>query len=291
MFETILTPVDGSPEGEGAIAHAVALARIADGTIHALSVIHPEDDLVNVDEQQRDAVHRYTEQLGRQAIGTVTDVADDADVDVVETLREGVVYREIVGYADESDVDLIVMGTRGQTARSRLGSTAERTLAYAPVPVVTVRTSDAVTDVDDVSIDRIVIPTDGSDAAERAAAVALEFAAFVDASVDVVYVVDRTISDLEDAPRSIIGLLEEGGNAAVQAIEAEANDLGITVRTGIRRGTPTDELLAYADRVDADLLAMGTRGHGETDDRLLGSTTVRVLRAAERPVLTVNASR
>ncbi|MCU4744582.1 universal stress protein [Natronoglomus mannanivorans] len=291
MYETVLVPVDGSPEADGAVAHAIALARVDGGTVHAFSVIESEGELGT---ERPEAAYRFSEPRGRQATAQVADLAGDAGVDVVRHVREGIPYQEITAYVDEFDVDLIVMGTRGAAAadRTRLGSTAERVITFADVPVVTVRlTEDAITDAEHVSIERIVVPTDGSDDAERAAEVGLDLAEFVDARVDVVYVVDRTIYDLEDAPRSIIGLLREGGRNAIEAVERDARDRGLTVRTEVLRGVPETELRAYADGVDADLLAMGTRGRGATGDRLLGSTTARVVRRADRPVLTVNSSR
>jgi nucleotide-binding universal stress UspA family protein len=56
-------------------------------------------------------------------------------------LRPGTVHVEIVRYAKERDIDLIVMGThgRGLVAHAVLGSVAERVVRYAPCPVLTVR--------------------------------------------------------------------------------------------------------------------------------------------------------
>jgi len=291
MYETILVPVDGSRAADGAVASAIALARAADATVHALSVVEP-DELVTLEEAQRDEVHHLSDGRSREATARVMELADDAGVDVVRHVREGTPYREIAAYADEADADLIVMGTRGATGGTRLGSTAERVITLSDVPTMTVRPTDgAPTDPDRVSIERLVVPTDGSDAAERAAGVALDLAEFLGAAVAVVYVVDRTIYDLEDAPRSIVGLLREGGRNALEAVESEARERGLSVTTELSTGVPEAEILAYADRVDADLLAMGTRGRGETDDRLLGSTTARVVRRSDRPVLTVNSKR
>lgn len=291
MYETILVPVDGSSESEGAVAHALALARASGGTVHALSVLEGAEGLADLGEEQRETARRFPTQRGRRTTTRVMKLADEAGVDVVRHVREGVPHREITAYADEFDVDLIVMGTRGATTMEgvRLGSTAERVITLASVPTMTVRLADdTATSPEDVSMDRIVVPTDGSDAAERAAEVALDLAEFVGAAVDVVYVIGRTVYDLEDAPRSIIGLLRTGGENAMEAVEREARERGLTVRTRLLRGVPEAELLAYVDGTDADLLAMGTRGQGATDDRLLGSTTARVVRRATVPVLTTN---
>lgn len=52
-------------------------------------------------------------------------------------------------------------------------------------------------------------------------------------------------------------------------------------------GVPADEILAAAERADADLIVMGTRGLGGASRLMFGSTTERVVRAAHVPVLAV----
>ncbi|WIV68357.1 universal stress protein [Natrialbaceae archaeon AArc-T1-2] len=291
MYDSILVPVDGTPGAEGAIARALSLARVGGATVHALSVIESGDDLAALDADEREQVRRSTERRGEQATEHVMELADDAGVEVVRHVRDGVSHRQIVAYADEADADLIVMGTHGERD-VRLGSTTERVIATADVPVMAVRLADGPEDVPSVAgvtTDRVVVPTDGSDAADRATDRALEIADLTGATVDVVYVIDRTIYDLEDAPRSIIGNLREGGETVLEEVAAEATERGLGVNTEVLRGAPDEEILAYADGVDADLLAMGTRGRGGggRSDRLLGSTTARVVRRSERPVLTV----
>lgn len=293
MYDTILVPVNGSPGPEGAIARALSLARVGGATVHALSVVESDgDDLATLEDDEREQVRRSTERRGERATEQVMELADDAGLEVVRHVREGVPGRQIVAYADEIDADLIVMGTRGESADVRLGSTTERVIATADVPVMAVRMADGPEDVPSVAgvtTDRVVIPTDGSDAAERAADSALALAELAGARVDVVYVIDRTIYDLEDAPRSIIGNLRKGGETVLEELAAEATARGLDVNTEVLRGRPETAILEYAEGIDADLLAMGTRGRGGAGrpERLLGSTTARVVRRSERPVLTV----
>ncbi len=290
MYETILVPVDGSSGGEGAIARALALARVDDATVHALSVVETDDDLGDLDDDQRAAVHRSSERRARDANAAVADLAADVGVDAVRDVREGVAHREILAYADEIDADLIAMGTRGATPSTdvRLGSTTERVITFADAPVLSVRLgTSTVQSVEAVRTERVVVPVDGSDAAERAAEHALDLAENVGATVDVVYVIDETVYDLEDAPRSIIGLLREGGENAIETVELEARDRGLSVTADVLRGVPATEILGYADGVDADVIVMGTRGRAATSDQLLGSTTARVVRRSDHPVLTL----
>ncbi|MFW5974463.1 MAG: universal stress protein, partial [Natrialbaceae archaeon] len=78
--------------------------------------------------------------------------------------------------------------------------------------------------------------------------------------------------------------LERQGRRAVERIAEEAE---VDVTTAIREGRPATEICAYAEEVDADAIALGTRGrHGE-HAFLLGSVAESVVRQAPQPVLTV----
>ena len=291
MFTTILVPTDGSAGADVSIDHALELGQTYGATMHALYVVDTGAEPTGLAGDDRDALYAPSERAGREATIQITDQAEAHGLQAAREVREGVPHRTILEYADEQAVDMIVMGTHGRTGadRARLGSTTERVLALADVPVLSVRaTDDGDTPAASGPYDRIVIPTDGSDAAERAAENALEIAEKYDADVHTVYVVDTTTYDLEDSPRSIIGLLKEGGQNATETIAEMARDRDLKATTEVRRGVPAEELLEYVSSVDVDLIAMGTRGRAIGSGRLLGSTTARVVRRSPVPVLTVD---
>lgn len=66
-----------------------------------------------------------------------------------------------------------------------------------------------------------------------------------------------------------------------------ARKRGITVRTVVRRGSPSAEIVALASEEHADLVIMGTHGRAGVSRVLLGSVADRVIRTASCPVLTV----
>ncbi|MDG5819817.1 universal stress protein [Natronococcus sp. A-GB7] len=288
MYSTILLPIDGGDGADGAVDRTLEFARRFDATVHVLSVVETGAEPVGLDQQARDELRGRAEKQGREATARVQERAAELDVETTRAVREGSPHELILEYATTENVDLIVMGTRTREDPAvGLGSTTERVIARADRPVVAVRLEDDAPAVDALSYDRVVIPTDGSDAAERAAERGLEFAETYDASVYVPYVVDTTSYDLEETSRSMVGLLKEGGRNAVEAVAEDARERGLSVKTDVLRGVPDEELLEYADGLEGDLIAMGTRGRGGATGDLLGSTTARVLRRARCPVLTV----
>ena len=139
--------------------------------------------------------------------------------------------------------------------------------------------------------DTIVVATDGSDSVQRAVSVAVDVAARFDAGVHAVYVVDA--GEVESSPDTVRDdlrdALDDEGRDALDRVSGAAHDrdddLDVTIE--VREGRPASEIDAYARSVDADLVAMGTRGrHGE-NRFLIGSVAERVVRTCPVPVLTV----
>ena len=139
--------------------------------------------------------------------------------------------------------------------------------------------------------DTIVVATDGSDSVRRAVDIAVDIAARFEADVHAVYVVDSgEVESTPDEVRSDLrDALDDRGQAALDQVTdaASARDDALEVTAEVREGRPAPEIAEYARTVDADIVAMGTRGrHGE-NRFLIGSVAERVVRTCPVPVLTV----
>ncbi|WP_248896310.1 universal stress protein [Haloplanus halobius] len=145
MYDDILLATDGSIASENATSHAIGLASLHDALLHVLFVVDSDvysaysgDEYVD----EREGPEHGLEEVGEDALTAVTERAAARGVEVIETLRHGRPHEEIVDYADDEDVDLIVLGTRRhpEEYRSLLGSVTDRVVRLADEPVTVVKT-------------------------------------------------------------------------------------------------------------------------------------------------------
>jgi len=140
MYETILTPTDGSSGTSKTLQHATAIAEDNDATIHGLYVLDRRMYLA-ADDDAQDEVMESLQSDGEQALARLREQVQESGVAVETALQEGIPHRGILTYAEEIDADLIVMGTHGRTGRDRLanlGSVTQRVIENADIPVFVV---------------------------------------------------------------------------------------------------------------------------------------------------------
>ncbi|MFC7133508.1 MULTISPECIES: universal stress protein [Salinibaculum] len=144
MYDRILLPTDGSPGTVAAAEHAGALAKAFDGTVHVLSVADTRNRFESPTSGLAPGIwlSGERERAGEAIEQAVAALPDDVAIERVQ--REGLPRSEIVDYAEEAGVDVVVMGTHGRTGIDHylLGSVAERVVRTCPVPVVTVPIED-----------------------------------------------------------------------------------------------------------------------------------------------------
>lgn len=137
----------------------------------------------------------------------------------------------------------------------------------------------------------IVCAFDGSDHAMKAAEYAVELAKTFGGSVTLVYVVEPYAPPVDMPGISFVDWLEPHRKAAERVVQDARDDLGkrkgLQPATEVRVGSPPNELVRFAEDAAADLLVVGSRGHGTVKRLLLGSVADRVVHLAHVPVLVV----
>lgn len=139
----------------------------------------------------------------------------------------------------------------------------------------------------------IVVGTDGSEAARAALDAALRLAAATSdriAAITVWRALQRDFGLVYPTTAMLDDLLHqerEHADATLREAMERGRDAGIEVETRLAAGDPAACICAYADELDAHLIAVGTQGHGAVAALLLGSVSAAVIRQAHRPVLVV----
>ncbi len=136
---------------------------------------------------------------------------------------------------------------------------------------------------------KILLPTDASEGSAKAVEAALDVAEKYEADIHVLYVIDDQLEVWDETyAESVVDHVREEGRDEGKRIKEKARERGINVETEIVRNQKAyDAILSYASDNEMDLIVMGTHGRTGLDRMMLGSTTERVLRASDIPVMTV----
>ncbi|WP_437185164.1 universal stress protein [Planctomicrobium sp. SH668] len=145
QLKKILIPTDFSDFSLCAMRYGCEFASRFDSEIHVLNVVEDVYPLVADPGTTFPSGDFYPNDLANIARETIQKFpASDLGADqtkVVRQVRIGVPFLEIVRYARDLEIDLIVIGTHGRSglAHVLMGSTAEKIVRKSPCPVLTVR--------------------------------------------------------------------------------------------------------------------------------------------------------
>ncbi|WP_336002723.1 universal stress protein [Halorientalis halophila] len=137
--------------------------------------------------------------------------------------------------------------------------------------------------------DTILVPIDGSDGANRAIEHGLELAERFDAALYAIFVVDTRLYGEPglSSTELVIDEIEDTGHGYLTDFAERADNHGIEIETRSCHGVPQEEIVTYADEVDADAIVMGYQGQTHEGRGQIGSVVDRVLQDATRPVFAV----
>ncbi len=138
-IKKILIATDGSEYTKEAVSTGLHLAKILGAKVTALYVIDQTSFVSFPIDSSIVSVYSLLENEGKRAVEEVKKEGEQSGLEVSTIVVEGSPTRKIVEMA--ADFDLVVIGTLGRSALSKLfmGSVAERVTRYAPCPVLVVR--------------------------------------------------------------------------------------------------------------------------------------------------------
>lgn len=139
---------------------------------------------------------------------------------------------------------------------------------------------------------KIMIATDGSEPAKKAANAAISIANLSNAKLYAVHVISMgfysmTLPTDEQWEKAFQERIATEGKEATAYVENAAKAVNLEVESVILRGSPAEGILGFAERNDIDLIVMGTLGRTGIKRFLLGSVAEKVVRHSSKTVLIV----
>ncbi len=147
-IEKVLVPVDFSDSSRKAFYIALKVARTFDASVYALHVVEPISTFVSGEDVERQAAEVARVEDGvRRRVNDLYEVGGLQEVDrrkIFVEVRSGKPYMEILRFAYQKDIDLIVMGSHGYEGVKHmlLGSETEKVVRRAHCMVLTVKPDD-----------------------------------------------------------------------------------------------------------------------------------------------------
>lgn len=144
FYRNIVIATDGSENTQRAISYGIEIAKLSGAIVHALYVVDTSSFSVIPMDAGWEEMYEILRKEGEKAVYEVKERGEAAGVEVREVLWEGHPSTEIINFAENNDIDLIVMGTLGKTGLDRflLGSVAEKVVRNSKVPVLVVRSEE-----------------------------------------------------------------------------------------------------------------------------------------------------
>lgn len=192
-------------------------------------------------------------------------------------IRKGKVHVEVANQAKYSDAMVVIAGTHGVSGFEEfwIGSNAYRIVTYAPCPVITVRTNYELKE----GISKIVLPIDSTLETRQKIPFTTKIAKYFNAHIHVLGLYTTTIravrQRVDNYSLQVAKYLDdENVSYTIEAVEAE---------------NVTNSTINYANKVEADIIAIMTEQETTTANLFLGAYAQQMVNHSPIPVLSVHA--
>ncbi|MFC2071521.1 universal stress protein [Chloroflexota bacterium] len=307
MYRRMLVPLDGSELAEVVFIYAKELAGRLDLEVILLQVGSPAAaEFAPMRQAYIEKAAEIVKHQAREVQAKTGIQTGGKPIEVRGELAIGYPAEEILRYADENAVDLILMATHGRSGRKRwtLGSVADKVLRSSKVPVWLVRAGIPEKPVSGQwTMKTMLVPLDGSELAESVLPhVEIMAKQWETEPMDVVLlrVCEPPIlptyysPDLSDVPLNWGQFTQQETDRGKEVakkylaeIEKRLKDINISLRSEVLVGKAADTIVDYAKKNPFDLIVMATHGRAGLSRWVYGSIAEYVLLGVSSPVFLV----
>ena len=278
----ILVPTDFSVHANHAFRLAAEIAIETDAELTLLTVVnYPGGSALHTTGVGRGnpTENKYIQELTEKVQEKIKDLPDDInlhDVNLKRKVQVGNPFTHISDEITQNDTDLVIMGTKGTSGLDEvfIGSNTERVVRIAKCPIISVKEKISVS-----QIDNIAFAVDPKIEDDLFFSKVKQLQHLFNAKLHVVMIntPNRFLRDI-----TAMKLLED------MASKNMLSDYQLYTFNDI---TEEEGIIYFADQINADLIAMGTRGRTGIAHLISGSITEEVVNHAKRPVWTYRLSK
>ncbi len=284
MYNRIMVPLDGSELAEVTLWYA---ARLTGRLKAALTLVYvsPQDEVTSTHMHEcylKDVITRI-KKAARSA------GRDEVNVDY--KMLKGDPAEEIVDYADKAKIDLIILSTQGKSGIKRwpLGNVANKVVSATSKQVLLIRAKGAKTDVYKGSLEKVLVPVDGSKQSESILRYITHLAKELDLDVTLQHVWMRRVPSYPTR-EGLERLKKEKKQAENYILRLESRMKSKGVRTSvvlddITQGSEAEQIIKLAEDGKYSMVAMATHGWSGVERWIFGSTANKVLNEGSTPLL------
>ena len=308
MYRRILVPLDGSELAETVLPYAKELAERLDVDVIILHVYRQRHG-------EHEPMHRaYVERASgkvRRQMRSIQPIEGTQPIVAYEQVRGiftlGRPAEEILRYADNHGIDLILMATHGRSGVQRwaMGSIATKVLRVSKVPVLLVPVGSRQEFINNAGATRtIVVPLDGSELAETVIPYVETLINQWDSNAFNIVLIKVCESPFVTADYPEATMLQTWDQHVdnmkarfkltseqyLRQLENKLRDAGLNARSEVLMGKTADMIIEYAKVNPSSMVAMSSHGRSGLKRWAYGSVADKVVHGASCPVLLIRSA-
>lgn len=283
MYNAILVGFDGSEYSKAAVIESSHWIRRHGGKLLIVHAVETDEGAGASGAQRENRL-----EIGRNVCYQSRELAtNEFGIDAESVVCEGEPAEVIIDVAQEKDTSLIALGTYGKRGLKKLlmGSVTSKVIVNSPCDVLVVKKSCSECT---GKYESLLVPFDGSDFSKRALNKACLLSKNDNAAVTALYVIPRYEEMIGFfKTKSIQKNIMQEAAKILDGAKTVASEHGLQIRTEVVEGHSDEMIVKTADKLENDLIVMGTYGWKGVNKAIMGSTTERVIMNAPCPVLAV----
>ncbi len=271
-MKKILVPTDFSDQAFNALKAAAGIARKSNAEIVLLHIIDLPQETMDMIKPGYDLPEIMFFKESAEARLTQTSFSPElSGLTVSQILKLGRTFSEVTEVAKANNIDLIVMGSHGASGFKELfiGSNTEKVIRTSEIPVLAIKGNN-----DEIKFDKVVV---ASDFTEDTGESFLRIINFLKANGGTPHFL------MVNTPNNFkpTHVAEEMAHNFLKQFELDGYEFSIYNDLDIEKG-----ILNFADRINADLIAMGTHGRKGFARFLNGSISEDLMNHSPRSIVT-----